>query len=1317
MKKLLSVIIIIAMVCSISAPAFAASETWDGDQNTGVWATVNNWAEAGVVPGTGDTATFNSAGGTVDLLDLGGAVIIKKIDFKLADCAAYTIGVAGVDALTINDTGAITAYNGVVQTQTIAANVIMLGDCAFTNNGANDGFLLNFTGNITGPAAAKTLTLNGSDTGNNLISGVIANGVLALAVTKADAGKWVLSGINTYTGITTIGAGTLVATNSAAALGANATAAAVTMSGGKLQLVNDTALAFNRNTTVTASSEIDSARVLVAGAGVTHTLGTLTITGGSTLTAGIGDALTTSGVQGLTFGDVTLTALGGNAVIYAYSGGYGAGATGLLTLGNVTSNGQKLTLNSNPADTIAITMGTMADLGGAGNGLTITDAGGLVTVGTVGNGATGEVTITDSSNGVTFSGNVTSTTFTITDTSNDKAITFANGGTVAITTLVTQAKNYDVIANSTTFGVTADCNFLNTGTVTLGNGGDTITFAGGLDTTTGPDGTNIGGIVQSNNQQIDLNATTMTAASTLRSGTGAINVASITDGAGPFALSLGSVTQTGAITFLGNAAFDTLTTFANAYNIIFQGTTTTIDTDTTFLNTGITTLGNDAGDTTTFTGGLDTTACAGGTRIAGTVATTNTRMDLGATTLTAASSITSSGGVINIASVVNGGFLLTIDAGAGNSAIAGVIAGNGGLTKNGAGTLTLGGANTYKGTTTINAGIVDLVGGSIDDTGAVVLADAANTSLRLNGNERIGSLSGGGTTGGNVNLNGANTLTVGDVNNTTYSGIISGALGGITKEGAGTLILNGINTYTGTTRINAGTLQIGNGSALGTGAGGVLNSATLNIGSNTLNIIGVYTQVGGAATLMVDVNGTTTGSIVATGAATVLATDRLVLNVSNYVPNNTTYTIITGLVGGGAIAAPVITVTGDNRATFTTTTIGDKLIVTASRTANGFASNATSGDSNAAAVGAVLDNITNPSANMATVLATLNGLSASQTAAALDTLVPEVDAGVMNTSTAALNNFVGAVMERAETVLRLAQSVNNSGNTGVSTGDDPRLNGVWAKGYGSYLTQDTRKGIRGYDAWNAGTAIGADRLFADCVTLGISGGYAYGNVDSDVNNGNTYINSGQGTIYGGYQDLNFPYFINAAGSFAWNWYNGKRDINIGNAISSTANAQYDGQQYGAYVGGGYKFNLNKNLALTPLASLQWTHLHLASYTETEAGVLNLNAASQDYDILQSGIGGRLEYALDTDWGIFTPEVHGKWFYDFIGDAVASSSTFTGGGASFNTNGCSPAQSSFDVGGKLTLALKNDVTVTGECDTELKDQFFGIYGALTVRYSF
>ena len=91
----------------------------------------------------------------------------------------------------------------------------------------------------------------------------------------------------------------------------------------------------------------------------------------------------------------------------------GNNALGILNVGAVTSATNALTLDSGSTAGATIGLGSFVDASG---GLTIRDAGGLVTLGDIGSSGAGVVTITDSTSGVTFSANVDATTLTITDT-------------------------------------------------------------------------------------------------------------------------------------------------------------------------------------------------------------------------------------------------------------------------------------------------------------------------------------------------------------------------------------------------------------------------------------------------------------------------------------------------------------------------------------------------------------------------------------------------------------------------------------------------------------------------------------------------------------------------------------------------------------------------------------------------------------------------------------------------------------------------------------------------------------------------------------
>ena len=151
----------------------------------------------------------------------------------------------------------------------------------------------------------------------------------------------------------------------------------------------------------------------------------------------------------------------------------------------------------------------------------------------------------------------------------------------------------------------------------------------------------------------------------------------------------------------------------------------------------------------------------------------------------------------------NGG---TIETDTFDSTLSGVIGGVGGLTKNGLGTLTLSGVNTYDGATTVNDGILELQNGAALNNANAVTVNTPGV-LEVDDAETIGSLAGAG----NVTLN--NTLTTGDASPTEFSGNITGN-GGLIKQGTGTFTLSGTNDYDGDTTVNGGILELQNGAAL-----------------------------------------------------------------------------------------------------------------------------------------------------------------------------------------------------------------------------------------------------------------------------------------------------------------------------------------------------------------------------------------------------------------------------------------------------------------------------------------------------------------------
>lgn len=251
--------------------------------------------------------------------------------------------------------------------------------------------------------------------------------------------------------------------------------------------------------------------------------------------------------------------------------------------------------------------------------------------------------------------------------------------------------------------------------------------------------------------------------------------------------------------------------------------------------------------------------------------------------LNAASTVSANAGgtfdLTNPGTIIGGTFLLTL-AGEGTGSLASIIGTTtGGVTKTDGGKWTLSGANTYTGTTTISAGILNIQ--NANALGASTSNDTtitAGATLQIEGGITTPAAEGltvrgtgaAGTTGAFQNVSGNNTwagdLTLGTDSTIssdsgkltiTNAGTITGATfdltltgagdgeigsviattsGTLIKTGTGTWTLSVLNTYTGKTFISGGTLDIktlkdvsGGSSSVGapiTGANG-----TIEIGS------------------------------------------------------------------------------------------------------------------------------------------------------------------------------------------------------------------------------------------------------------------------------------------------------------------------------------------------------------------------------------------------------------------------------------------------------------------------------------------------------
>lgn len=255
---------------------------------------------------------------------------------------------------------------------------------------------------------------------------------------------------------------------------------------------------------------------------------------------------------------------------------------------------------------------------------------------------------------------------------------------------------------------------------------------------------------------------------------------------------------------------------------------------------------------------------AGGTTTnAGTLSVGNaTGLGTGALTFTGSSALS----IANDIAVANpisigSGLTATLNGSGYGSRLTGAISGAGAVNVSYYNSFT--GANTYTGGTTISS----YLGVTGDGALGAVPATFSPSNITLNGGS-LGTYVAGFVY--NVTLNANRGILLGasggtlDVNTSsmTVNGVISGT-GNLSKSTGGSLFLNGLNTYTGKTNFNDGTLTISSlknvgdvtGSSLGNPA--TVANGTIGLGSNASTANLVYTGTGNTTDRVINLNGTT----------------------------------------------------------------------------------------------------------------------------------------------------------------------------------------------------------------------------------------------------------------------------------------------------------------------------------------------------------------------------------------------------------------------------------------------------------------------------
>ncbi len=845
---------------------------------------------------TGSIQTALNAGTSVTVTTGTGGTNAQAGNITVASAIAKTAG--GNAGLTLN-----------------AANNIVFNSGANVTSSSNQlGVTLNAGGAITSAANINTnggvLTYNA--TGASVQSGVLSG---SSSLVQAGAGTLALSATNTYTGTTTINAGSVLQIGNGGTTGTLGTGA----------VTDHGSLVYNRTNALTVANAISGT-------------GGLTKNGSGTLTL--------SGANSYT-GTTTIN-------------------TGTLALGanNVLANTTAVTINSGATFSVNSRTDTVGSIAGAG--AITTTAGGALTTGADG-------TSTTYSGRMSGAGTLTKTgagTLTLSGANTYSGTTTVSGGTLqygannAISTgavVVNDGGTYDLNNYSDSIGALTVRSGVTGGTVKTGTG--TLTLGGNITSTGGASNALISG-------NLSVGATTRTVTTT-NAADGLTISANVSGTGGLSKAGAGTATLSGTNTYSGTTTVSAGTLVA-ANNAALGATTagTTVSSGATLALQGGVAVGAEAlsltGSGVSTTGALRNlsgdNSWGGVVTLAG---TTEIQSDAGKLTLAAGNSITGTNRA------------LTVD-GAGDVAVNGTITtGTGTMTKTGAGTLTLSGTNTYTGTTTVSGGTLQYGANNAISTGAVVVNDGGTYDLN-NYSDSIGALTvRSGVTGGTVKTGtgtltlGGNITSTGGASNALISGNLSvgattrtvtttnaadgltisanvSGTGGLSKAGAGTATLSGTNTYSGTTTVSAGTLVAANNAALGATTAGttVSSGATLAlqggvaVGAEALSLTGSGVSTTGALRNLSGDN--SWGGVVTLVGPTEIQSDagKLTLTAGNSISGIDRALTVDGagdVVVNGAIStgfgtmtktgAGTLTLSGANAYSGTTTVSGGTLVI------------------------------------------------------------------------------------------------------------------------------------------------------------------------------------------------------------------------------------------------------------------------------------------------------------------------------------------------------------------------------------------------------
>ena len=666
----------------------------------------------------------------------------------------------------------------------------------------------------------------------------------------------------------------------------------------------------------------------------------------------------------------------------------------------------------------------------------------------------------------------------------------------------------------------------------------------------------------------------------------------------------------------------------------------------------------------------------------------------------------------------------TIDTGAGFSSLGGTISGDGGLTKIGSGALVIEFGSTYSGPTIIAEG--QLYAGDqnvLSPNSSFNVASGA--TLDVGGwSQAIGALNGAGLAQNSGE--GRATLTLGANGD---SGVFSGAIVdgsaplSLVKTGVGTQVLNGQNTYTGSTTVEDGKLVIGDDShrsaslagavtVLGGTLGGIGTVGGIIVGDgahvapgNSIGTLNVAGNVSFASGSFYDVEINAAGQTAQLSGATVT-----VSAPTGAYRNGERYTILTaggGVTGSFALLAQTFPFMQLALSYDATDVYLDVTIRTPAQAP--FPSVAVT--PNQAASAAALQALGSGTLYDAIV----QQPSAASARQAFDALSGEVQASAKTVMIEDSRFVREAAIDRLRAAFDDVGAASSPMTAYAST--DPSAPAgeriaLWARAFGAWGSASGNGNAAGLSRDIGGLFAGGDARVADTWRVGVLAGYSHSNFWVGDRSSSGTSDNYHLAVYGGTQWGNLAFRSGAA--FTWHDIVTSRSVSFpgfADALKGDRQAR-TAQVFGEF---GYRVQAGR-LALEPFANAAHVNLSTDGFTESGgAAALAVRGDSTDVTFTTLGLRAARDFAFASGPSLTARGSLG-WRHAF-GDAAPFATVALAGDSAFSVAGLpiwrdtAVAGAGLDV--KLTRSVLLGLSYDGQFDTRLSDQ--SVKANLSVKF--